>query len=312
MRKNSRALLFVVGIVWLLGAGGCATVPKNDPVAYAAYKANNDPFEPLNRKTFALNQKIDKYALKPLAITYKNILPSPVRDGIRNFLHNLDEPLVFANNVLQFRFKRAGTTATRFVLNSTVGIFGIRDFAVRHGKPKQTGDFGQTLYAWHVSSGPYLVIPIFGPTTPRDGIGMGVDIWIDPLFWVAQHIRYRGTIDTTRVVVAGIDERAQNLDVLDELQSESVDFYAAMRSLWRQNRQAELNDGTPPPQPHSIKVNDDIYADPGADSGAGSNPQSDMYQDPAADTGPKPTSKPDNSHAGGDLYQDPAAAPTPK
>ena len=296
MRRRRHTLLCIVGAAWLLAAGGCATVPKNDPVAYASYKATNDPFEPLNRKTFALNQKIDKYALKPLAKTYKNVLPSKVRDGIRNFLHNLDEPLVFANNVLQFQFKRAGTTATRFFLNSTVGILGTRDFAVRHGKARQIGDFGQTLYAWHVGSGPYLVIPIFGPTTPRDGIGMGVDIWIDPLFWITEHIRYRGTIDTTRVVVSGIDERAQNLDVLDELQAESVDFYAAMRSLWKQNRQAELYNGTPPPQPQTIKVNDDIYADPGADSGATSPPQSDLNQDPAADPGAKP----------------PAAPPTPK
>jgi phospholipid-binding lipoprotein MlaA len=288
MTKNARSLLIALGVVWLLGTAGCATVPKNDPVALAIYKANNDPFEPLNRKTFAFNQGVDRAVLKPVARVYTHILPSKVRDGIRNFMRNLDEPLTFTNNVLQFQFKRAGATAERFALNSTVGILGIMDFAGRHGLPRHVADFGQTLYAWHVGSGPYLVVPIFGPTTPRDGIGQGVDIFIDPLFYVARHNQHRAAIDFTRLLLTGIDERAQNLDVLDELKSESVDFYAAMRSLWRQNRQAELNNGTlPTPQPQTIKVNDDIYADPGADPGAGSSPQSDLYQDPAAEP-PKP------------------------
>ncbi len=288
MRKHSRALLFVVGIAWLLGAGGCATVPKNDPVAYAAYKSNNDPFEPLNRKTFAFNQGVDRAVLKPAAKAYVHILPSKVRDGIRNFMKNLDEPLTFVNNALQFKFKRAGTTVARFALNSTVGVLGFFDFAGRHGLPRQIGDFGQTLYVWHVGSGPYLVIPIFGPTTPRDGIGQGVDIFIDPLFHIWRHAKHRATLDSVRLVLPGIDERAQNLDVLDELKSESVDFYAAMRSLWRQNRQADLDNGNPPPPPaQTIKVNDDMYADPGADSGSGSNPQSDLYQDPAEPPKPK-------------------------
>jgi phospholipid-binding lipoprotein MlaA len=266
MRYRCRLPLCVLAAMSLLAATGCATVPRNDPVAYAAYKANNDPFEPLNRTTFAFNQKVDRYILKPAAKGYIHALPSKVRDGIRNFLKNLDEPLVFTNNVLQLKFKRAGTTAGRFVLNSTVGLLGTRDFAGRHGMRRQSGDFGQTLYVWHVGSGPYLVIPIFGPTTPRDGIGQGIDIWIDPLFWVTDHIPYRGTIDTIRVVVTGIDERARNLDVLDELQHESVDFYAAMRSLWRQNRQVELNNGTPPPPaPTNLE---DLYSDPGADPGS--------------------------------------------
>jgi phospholipid-binding lipoprotein MlaA len=265
VRVRYRLPLCLLAAVSLLAASGCATVPKNDPIAYATYKANNDPLEPLNRKTFAFNQGFDRYVLKPAAKGYVHVLPSRVRDGVRNFLNNLDEPLVFANNVLQFKFKRAGTTASRFAVNSTVGILGFRDYAGRHGMPRQIGDFGQTLYVWHVGSGPYLVVPVFGPTTPRDGIGQGIDIWIDPLFWVTDHIRYRSTIDTIRLVLTGIDERAQNLDVLDELQHESVDFYAAMRSLWRQNRQAELNNGTPP-TPTPTKV-EDLYADPGADPG---------------------------------------------
>jgi phospholipid-binding lipoprotein MlaA len=288
MRDRCRLLLVALGAAWLLTLTGCATVPK-DPVGYATYKANNDPLEPLNRKTFAFNQGVDKVVLRPLAESYVHVVPSRMRDGIRNILKNLNEPLVFANNVLQFKFRHAGTTASRFVLNTTVGVFGIWDFAGRHGMPRQIGDFGQTLYVWHVGSGPYLVLPVFGPTTPRDGIGKGIDIWLDPLFWITDHLRYRGTFDTVRVVVSGIDERAQNLDVLDELKRESVDFYAAMRSLWRQNREAQLHDGVlPPPAPGPVKV-DDLYADPGADPGSstGGTPQSDMYKDPAEPPTPK-------------------------
>ncbi|HEX4376361.1 MAG TPA: MlaA family lipoprotein [Steroidobacteraceae bacterium] len=308
MRTRTRALLFILGVTWLMGAGGCATVPKNDPVAYAVYKANNDPFEPLNRKTFAFNQGVDRFVLRPVAKIYVHVLPSKVRDGIRNFMKNLNEPLTFVNNVLQFQFRRAGTTGERFALNSTVGILGIFDFAGRHGMPRKIADFGQTLYVWRVGSGPYLVVPIFGPTTPRDGIGMGVDIFIDPLFYVARHNQHRAAIDFTRLLLTGIDERAVNIDTLDEIRHESLDFYAAMRSLYRQNREAELHNGTPSP-PTKVPT-EDIYADPGADSGGG-NPQSDLYQDPAADPGAQPK-PPADSNAGGDLYQDPAEPPKPK
>jgi len=258
MRYRHRLLLCVLGAAWLLGTAGCATVPR-DPAALATYKANDDPLEPLNRKTFAFNQKVDRFVLKPAAKAYVRAIPSRGRDGIRNFMQNLNEPLVFVNNLLQFQFKRAGTTAGRFVINSTVGVLGIMDFAGHHGLRHQIGDFGQTLYAWHVGAGPYLVVPVFGPTTPRDGLGEGIDIFIDPLFYVARHNRHRAAIDLTRTVVTGIDKRAQNLDTLDELQRESVDFYAAMRSLWRQNRAAELHNGEAPPSPQG----EDLYGDPG-------------------------------------------------
>jgi phospholipid-binding lipoprotein MlaA len=133
------------------------------------------------------------------------------------------------------------------------------DFAGRHGLAPQSGDFGQTLYVWGVAAGPYLVVPVFGPTTPRDGIGSGVDIFLDPFLYLARRTNYRTAIDFTRLLVTGLDVRARNLDVLDELQRESVDFYAAMRSLYRQNRVAELHNGAaPPPQ-----KTDDLYQDPG-------------------------------------------------
>jgi phospholipid-binding lipoprotein MlaA len=254
--------LYGLTVLSLLAVCGCATVPR-DPIALAAYRATGDPLEPMNRKIFAFNQGVDKVVLKPVAKGYVRVIPARGRDGIRNFIKNLNEPVVLANNILQGQFKRAWTTTERFVLNSTVGLVGVMDFAGRHGLARQIGDFGQTLYAWGVHAGPYLVVPVFGPTTPRDGIGEGVDILMDPFVYVIPHIKYRGTVNILKTALGGIDLRARNLDVLDEVQHESVDFYAAMRSLYRQNRQAELTNGAPPPAPKY----DDLYSDPGDNPG---------------------------------------------
>jgi phospholipid-binding lipoprotein MlaA len=245
-------------VLLLLTVCGCATVPR-EPVALASYRALNDPLEPMNRKVFAFNQGVDKVILKPVARLYVKAIPAGGRDGIRNFIKNLNEPVVLANNLLQAEFKRAGTTACRFVINSTIGIAGVMDVAGRHGMERQVGDFGQTLYVWGVHDGPYLMLPVFGPTTPRDGFGEGIDLFMDPFFYVARHNRYRTAVNLTKLLLGGIDERARNLDVLDEVQRESVDFYAAMRSLYRQNRSAELRHGGPPPVPKE----DDLYSDPG-------------------------------------------------
>jgi phospholipid-binding lipoprotein MlaA len=259
--KTARGLLVALALVGCIALAACATVPK-DPAALAIYRANNDPLEPLNRKTFAFNQQVDRFFIKPIARAYLKIIPARGRTAITNIIANLHEPVVLANNLLQFRLKRAGTTTGRFVLNSTVGIVGIIDFAGRHGLKRQTGDFGQTLWTWGFHhEGPYLMVPIFGPTSPRDGIGEGVDIVADPFVYLTRHAEYRTPISLSRQIVGGIDLRARNMDVLEELQRESVDFYAAMRSLYRQNRIAELNNGVAPaPSP---KV-EDIYSDPDA------------------------------------------------
>jgi phospholipid-binding lipoprotein MlaA len=242
----------------LLVLAGCATPPR-DPVALAAFKANNDPLEPLNRKTFAFNQGVDRVLLKPIAKGYRRVLPSHGRDGIRNFLRNLHEPIVLVNNLLQGEFKRAATSLGRFVENSTLGVAGIMDFASRHGLKRQSGDFGQTLYVWGFHEGPYLVLPLMGPSNPRDAVGLGADLFTNPVVYFTPQFNYKTTVSVSEAVVGGIDERARNIDSLDEIQRESVDFYAALRSLYRQNRAAELRHGEPPPAP---KV-EDLYSDPG-------------------------------------------------
>ena len=246
-----------------LSLAGCATPPQ-DPAALAAFKANNDPLEPLNRKTFAFNMALDRAVFKPIAKTYVRVIPAAGRTGIRNFLGNLHEPVVLANNLLQGEFRRAGATASRFLVNSTVGLAGVLDLAGPRGLPNQTGDFGQTLYVWGLPEGPYLMLPVVGPSSPRDGIGTGADVFIDPWIYLTSQIEYQTSIAVSRAVLSGIDLRARNIDSLDEIEREAVDFYASIRSLYRQNRAAELRHGKPPPTP----ALEDIYNDPAADPGA--------------------------------------------
>ena len=223
----------------LLLMAGCATVPR-DPAARAEFKANNDPIEPFNRKVFALNLTVDRVLIKPLAQGYRWALPDWIRDPIRRVLDNLNEPLVMANCILQARFKSAAITGGRFVVNTTFGAGGIADVTTGWGMPKQVGDFGQTLWSWHLPEGPYLVIPIFGSSNPRDTIGQAVDVYLDPFRYEPLNDNYPDAITTARIIVDGVDQRERNLESLDEIQRESIDYYASLRSLYRQNRAAEL------------------------------------------------------------------------
>lgn len=251
---SGKAAALLALTVFTLGA--CATPPA-DPAARAEFEKTNDPLEPLNRKIFDFNLFVDRVALRPVAKGYVTVVPEFGRDAIRHFLDNLGEPLVFANNLLQGQFKRAHDTFGRFLMNSTFGIGGMMDLATKAGLEKQSGDFGQTLYSWGVPDGPYLVLPIFGPSNPRDAVGMGVDGYADPWDRMASnyHMWYLGLV---RGAVDGIDQRARNLDTFDELQRNAIDFYAELRSLWRQHRAAELRHGEPAPIPDL----DSLYRDP--------------------------------------------------
>jgi phospholipid-binding lipoprotein MlaA len=237
---------------------GCASVPR-DPATRAVFKANNDPLEPLNRRTFAFNLFLDRILIKPIAKGYRRALPGPGRDAIRHFLDNLDEPIVFANTALQGRFRDAGTTAARFLVNSIAGFAGLDDPASRGKLRKQVGDFGQTLWAWGIPEGPYLIVPVIGPSSPRDLVGSGVDVYGDPFRYIARQGHYPTALTAGRTVVDGIDKRSRNIESLEEMQREAVDYYASFRSLFRQNRAAELrNNASAPPLPP------DFYEDPGS------------------------------------------------
>jgi len=254
-RRRAFALALALG---LLG-GGCATVPQ-DPDARAAFKEARDPLEPLNREVFAFNLALDRALIKPVAKGYVRLVPRWGRDAIRNFVANLNEPLVLANNLLQGRAGRAGTTVSRFILDSTVGLAGLIDFAGTRGLPRQRGDFGQTLWSWGVPEGPYLVIPVLGPSSPRDGLGLGVDSFINPYRFVVDNNEFPTVIAYGPMIIGGVDERARAIDALDAIERDSVDFYASLRSYYRQNRAATIRGGGPPPAP----VHDDMYEDPDA------------------------------------------------
>ncbi len=258
LRHPSALLAAVAGAILF---AGCATVPR-DPAARAEYRAENDPLEPLNRKIFAFNQFVDRHAVKPLAEDYVKYVPRPARNALHDCLVNLDEPLVLLNDLLQGQLKPAGITAARFVINTVAGPLGLRDVAAKNRLPRQTGDFGQTLYTWGVPSGPFLMLPLFGRSTPRDAIGKGADVYLDPFRYFPRDHDWPSLNSGTRTIVAGIDERARNLQSLDALQATSIDFYAALRSYYRQNRATELRRGKPPPLPTNLYEDPDLMSAP--------------------------------------------------
>ncbi len=245
----------------LAALAGCASAPS-DPAALADFRANNDPLEPFNRKVFAFNQGFDRAVIRPVARAYVRSLPQAARDAVRNFVLNLNEPVVCANNVLQGQARRAGTSICRFVLDTTLGVGGLFDFARREGLPRQTGDLGQTLFVWGVPEGPYLVLPVLGPSNPRDAVGMGAQGYLDPYRYVVRNNHVSTLVAYSPAIAGGIDQRARALDALDALQKESIDYYAALRSLFRQNRAAQLRGDESPAAPAIEGMYDDPDAAP--------------------------------------------------
>ncbi|NTU76555.1 MAG: VacJ family lipoprotein, partial [Alphaproteobacteria bacterium] len=153
---------------------GCASLPQT-PAEKAEAQAVNDPFETVNRTIFDVNDFLDRLLIRPLAELYRATVPPPLRDRLAGIMKNMSEPVVFANNLLQAEVTKAGTTLGRFLTNTTLGAGGMFEVANEFGLPRQTGDFGQTLYVWGFEPGPYLVLPLFGPSNIRDAIGLGVD-----------------------------------------------------------------------------------------------------------------------------------------
>ena len=238
-----------------LSLAACATVPE-DPAARAAFEEVNDPFEPTNRAIFEFNQAADAYVIKPAAQGYRAVVPEPGRVAIRNFLDNMRQPVVFANNILQGEIDRAFVTLARFMVNTTAGVLGFFDAAAEQGYPRQQGDFGQTLFVWGLNEGPYLMLPLLGPSNPRDGVGRGVDSFIDPWGYVADSTVF----GLSRLIVDGVDERSKYIEELDNIERTSLDFYATIRSLARQRRVEQLYHGNPPPP----NFDDSLYSDPAA------------------------------------------------
>jgi phospholipid-binding lipoprotein MlaA len=201
---------------------------------------DNDPLEVPNRMFFAFNEALDFMIIRPVAVTYRFVVPSGVRNSVRNFLRNLRTPVTLANDLLQGDLERAENTFARFFINSTIGLLGLFDIAADSGYPYHDEDFGQTLGTYGAGEGFYLVLPVLGPSSLRDGTGRIVDIFLDPLTYLAPQ-----EVGLGRAVATGIDFRSRNIDELDALKADSLDFYARIRSLYRQNRENEINNGVP-------------------------------------------------------------------
>ena len=228
---TGRAALSAIALCAVLA--GCATTSGTRD------HENNDPFEPFNRAVFDANDAIDAALIKPLAEGYRAVVPEFVRDRIRAFIDNLQEPRIFVNNLLQGRVDAAGITFGRLYVNSTLGLAGLFDVATGRDLPRQTGDFGETLYFWGVDTGPYLVLPLLGPSNVRDAFGLTVDLYTTPpAHW------FPGSaglwINVGVYTASGFDLRARNIETLDEIKKNALDYYAQFRSIARQYREGQL------------------------------------------------------------------------
>ncbi|HEX6295643.1 MAG TPA: VacJ family lipoprotein [Burkholderiales bacterium] len=222
--------LFVLGILFLLA--GCATTGDGDP---------RDPFEGWNRGVYKFNDKFDDYLARPVAQTYQDWVPREIRDRVRNFFGNLADPFIGVNNLLQGKVSEAFDDWTRFILNTTVGLVGIHDVATDFGLEKHNEDFGQTFGRWGAGTGPYLVLPIFGSSNLRDGIGLAADMVTDPMGEI-RPIDARNTAIATRAV----QTRADLLGASRVLGEAALDRYVFQRDAYLQRRRSLVYDGRPP------------------------------------------------------------------
>jgi phospholipid-binding lipoprotein MlaA len=224
---------------------GCATKPPaSDPDALADYEQTNDPLEPTNRVFYAVNNGIDTVILRPAALAYRYAVPEPVRNGVHNVLANIGLPIQLANDIMQAKPRRAGDTTMRLLINTTVGVLGIFDVASKWGYKDHDADFGMTLASWGVPEGPFLFLPILGPSDPRDAAGFGVDIALDPFTWIGTGPNHPGwtAFKWSRQGLNAIDQRERVLDSLDQIKKTALDPYATFRSLYRQHRHAQIED----------------------------------------------------------------------
>jgi len=247
-RGFSVSALSAVFAVFLVFASDPAFAAEStEPTVVAATPAPeedvNDPLEPVNRVIFRFNEVVQEGILGPVAHAYNDHVPAKMRLGIGNFLTNLSSPVSFVNHVLQGDFSGALDVFIRFFVNSTVGMAGIADVVSDvDGEPRDE-DFGQTLGVWGMEEGFYLVLPIFGPSNPRDLVGKFlVDPYFDPFgLWVSN--TEQDTVEYSEMAVSGVDEYAGVVDELEQIQKTSVDYYAAIRSLYRQKRRSQISNG---------------------------------------------------------------------
>jgi len=252
-------------IISVLTLAACAAAAPGLAFAQDA----SDPWEGLNRDLYSVHSAVDNAVLEPAARGYRAITPRPVRNVVLNFLRNLRGPVIFANDVLQGELDRAGVTAARFGVNTTVGVVGLFDPATSMGLERHDEDFGQTLAVWGVDSGPYIFVPVFGPTTLRDGAGRIVDVVFDPLTWLdgqnADEIRLG------RTLIAGVAARELVLDTVDSIERDSVDPYVTIRSSYQLLRESAIRNG--PTDVQDLPEFEETAPPPVSENQPGANPQ---------------------------------------
>ena len=233
MRRGLALALCGLAVCQFLAA--CASAPS--PQALAA----NDPWEMENREVLKFNAKVDKYFVIPTVGLYFLTVPEAGRRGVHNFLGHLSLPIVFVNDVLQGETTRAGHALGRIVINSTFGLGGFFDPAVTLGMPPHREDMGQTMAVHGVQEGPYMVLPFFGPSNPRDAVGLATDLAVDPTNFIPmkQHIWWAAG----RAYFTILDLRSQNYETLRDIQRTSIDYYSSLRSFSRQYRDQQIANG---------------------------------------------------------------------
>jgi len=224
---SARALVLALA----LAAAGCAT-SQADP---------RDPLEGVNRAVFAFNDAVDENALQPAARLYRNVTPRGLRDGVRNFFSNLDDLYIGANNLLQGKVEQAMSDLMRVAVNTTLGLFGVIDWASDMGLEKHNEDFGQTLARWGVGDGVYLVLPLLGPSTARDAAALPVDWEGDPVYWHTP-VDERNALTVARTIA----RRADLLEASRALEEAALDRYVFLREAYLQQRRSQIHDGRPP------------------------------------------------------------------
>ena len=227
-----KKIFYTFAVMAFLSA--CSSVPSSCD----NQSCSEDPFEKVNRGVFAFNQILDKAILKPVSKVYRALTPSGLRSSVGNFFVNLKQPVYAMNSLLQGEPGEAWDMTKRFGANTFLGFFGFFDPATKMGIPNSSNDFGKTLYTWGVkSSGPYLVLPILGSSTPRDAVGIAGTFLMNPVNWALQD---DPTLSWSYWGAEIISKRESVLDLSDSLEESSTDFYTTMRSFYLQNRKKEL------------------------------------------------------------------------
>ena len=247
---NAKNKLFLSLLILAWFMSGCSTISTE----------NSDPFEKTNRNIFAFNKTVDKIFLKPIAKGYQAVVPEQVNINISNFFSNINDITVIANELLQFKFKQAASDSGRFLLNSTFGLLGLIDLASRFDIPKHYEDFGQTLGYWGIGSGPYVVLPFLGPSSGRDTVGLGIDVFLDPRFYYTG--KPMGMTSThaswSSELINKIDVRADLFEAEKALQKAAMDEYAYLRNAYLARRNYLVYDGNPPLED---ELEDDFFDD---------------------------------------------------